>query len=446
MALFRSANSFIGQSVRFQGPVTVTGQLYQWQGPGTNGMIKYWKTPNNSVDTFQPILQQTITAATTNDVPPEINHTQNVTWGVDSINLPIQTSDPRQILMPATASDPTGLSRQKFANKASATSRWINPGNGTGRPSWITGNGANNAHRVFWDRREQAWVRYWNFDVAALIASGNKDSIFYIADTFDYGIDKGLAHKQTINAFRIINATKLPRNLTIASPNPIYLLGEFNITPTVGCHDQTAAEPPGGDYCNALIAGDAFTWLTPKWDNYKRGNLLGCASDSGTLDQGSENALWTMSGSQPELMNGAPYRNGSLPPTDNCGRYAGTVTLNAAIMTGNKATSPSVLPPNNYNSWAFDGGYEGGFQNTIRMLEDWAWTTTVFNGSFVCMWESASRGLRLSGKVYATLPGGYYTNGARVWGFDPRFASLVNMPPATPYLASAPITTWKEVR
>lgn len=438
IALFRAPSVYHWHSLRFQGPVSATGQIYHWMGAGK---IKYRNDPTNSVDTTQPNLGTTITAATASDVPPEINRNRNVRWGVDSLKLPIESSDPRQILMPGAASDPPGLARQKFANKASAASKWINNGTGAGRPSWIKGSWAN-VHRVFWDRREKAWVRYWDFDIAALIASGNTDSIFYIADTFNYGIDKGLAHKQTINAFRIINAATLPRNMTIATPNPVYIQGDFNSKPQVGCYDRTVATPPaGGDYCNAMIASDAITVLSSKWPNYKRGNSSACRERIGHLDQGSENALWTMDNVSPEPLSGPP--SDTFPTSHDCGPYQGDIWVNAALLTGNKAAPLSVLPPNNYSNGVFEGGYEGGWHNTIRFLENLLLSKVYFRGSFVCMWEAQSRGLTLTGKVQSTS---YYTPPERNWGFDPRFRSLVNMPPATPYLASAPITTWKETR
>ncbi|MEK7392896.1 MAG: hypothetical protein AAB214_10040 [Fibrobacterota bacterium] len=442
-ALFRAPVNNPWLNLRFQGPVTATGNVYHWKGLGG---IKYRNSPENGTDTTQPALGTTIKAATSGEVPPEINHARNVMWGGDSLKLPIETADPRQIIMPPSSSDPVGLTRQKLANKASAASTWINPGNGTGRPAWITGNGANTAHRVFWDRREQAWVRYWNFDVAALIASGNTDSVFYIADTFNHGDDRGLAHKQTINAFRIINASRLPRNMTIATPNPVYIVGDFNVSPTVGCYDRSlAAAPPGGSYCNAMIASDAITLLSPKWINYKRGNSFSCNERQGHLDQGSENAQWTMDGVSPEKTNGAPNVDG-LWTMDNCGPFQGSVTVNAALMTGNKAANAAALPPNNYDNGTFENGYEGGWHNTIRFLEELNNSTVNFNGSFVCLWEASSRGLKKSGKIILTLPSGYYLAPVRNWGFDPRFRNLSNMPPATPFLATPPITTWMEKR
>lgn len=446
-AFFRAPNW--GVALRFQGPVTAAGKIYHWMQ--TSGAIKYRITPANSVDTVQPSLGGTITEATASSVPPEVNKTRNVSWNVDPLKLPIETDNPHDILLPSNPSDPVGLSRQKFANKASAASSWINGGTGAGRPSWIRGNAANDSHRVFWDRRELKWVRYWDFDVAALIASGNTDSIFYIADTFNYGNDKGLRDSQTINAFRIVNAARLPRNMTIATPNPVYIVGNFNTQNTPGCYDQSSPPPPGGSYCNAMIASDAITLVSPKWTNYRRGNGAAsgggnCLERSGNLDQGAENPLWVMDSSSPEPMSGAPHSVATT--SDPCGTFMGAITVNAALMTGNKSAPLAVLPPNNYSNDVFENGYEGGWHNTVRFLEDLSNAAVNLNGSFVCMWESSFRGLTVDPgvRVNRTLPGGFYRPPQRNWGFDPRFTDLRNMPPGTPFLASQPFTTWKERR
>lgn len=165
------------------------------------------------------------------------------------------------------------------------------------------------------------------------------------------------------------------------------------------------------------------------------------------MDQGSENPRWTMDASSLEPLSGPPSDT-TRTTAHPCGAFAGNITVNAALMTGNKAAPLSVLPPNNYSDGVFEGGYEGGWHNTVRFLENLMGATVTLNGSFVCMWESAFRGLTTSPNVrmIRTLPGGFYSPPQRNWGFDPRFTNLSNMPPGTPYLASQPFTTWTELR
>jgi hypothetical protein len=42
------------------------------------------------------------------------------------------------------------------------------------------------------------------------------------------------------------------------------------------------------------------------------------------------------------------------------------------------------------------------------------------------------------------IGGGHYSPPTRVWGFDTRFNDLNNMPPGSPFLATAILTNWLE--
>jgi hypothetical protein len=104
-----------------------------------------------------------------------------------------------------------------------------------------------------------------------------------------------------------------------------------------------------------------------------------------------------------------------------------------------------ALSPINYLESDYEDRYEGGWHNTIRFLEDLGSTTVTFNGSFVCMWKAATRGLDTSSTTIS-IKGGHYSPPTRNWGFDPRFKDLNNMPPGTPFLATAIFTNWIERR
>jgi len=168
-------------------------------------------------------------------------------------------------------------------------------------------------------------------------------------------------------------------------------------------------------YCNAMIACDAFTFLTP-----------GAVGAPGSLETDSATPAWTASAepSNSKIGTGTP----------------GTYVLNAAIMTGNRATPATSLPPNISTDAEFEAGYEGGW-HSIRFLEDLGAVTLHFRGSFICMWEAADPGLNRTGKVQNT---NYYSPPGRDWGFDPRFEDLNNMPPATPFLTTSPQLSWSE--
>lgn len=438
-AFFRSPQT-LNDRLHFQGPITAVGTVYHWSGSTMlNCPITYLYSPEvgNSahLENYPSALSDRISPMTSF---PDVRGISNVRWGVERLKLPIDGSLPRDILMPMDPSDPPGLRRQKFDSLAqtkctNCSNRWIN-GVSTARPAWITGP------RVFYDRREKAWVKFWDFSVKDITSN---DSIFYLADLVVMDKDRGSRGDTVINAFRIVNASKLPRNMTIATPNPVYIVGNFNApNPTGRCRpaEMTGTVPDSLKYCNAMIASDALTLVSSLWT----ANDFATRGMFGTLERDFADPYWTpvksMSGQRailtPEPQSGTSHW---VPPTN--------IIVNAAIMTGNKVSAPAALPPANFSNGVFENNYEGGWHNTIRFLEDLTGDTVTFNGSFVCMWSAATPGLNQGpGKVIQTLPGGYYLPPERRWSFDTRFRQLANMPPATPFLATAPNTSFSEVR
>jgi hypothetical protein len=205
----------------------------------------------------------------------------------------------------------------------------------------------------------------------------------------------------------------------------------------------TDSVPDSLKYCNAQIASDAVTLLSSNWSSRGRAAV----GDAGTMEQPYDSASrWTAYVSRVRV--GTRYD--STFANENSSGYAssytsGTIRVNAAILTGNKPTKPSVLPPYNYDEGNYENGYEGGWHNTIRFLENLGGATVVFKGSFVCLWAAETPGLKVSTSDRA-IAGGHYSPPTRIWGFDPRFRILTNMPPGTPFLASAIFTNWIEDR
>jgi hypothetical protein len=92
-------------------------------------------------------------------------------------------------------------------------------------------------------------------------------------------------------------------------------------------------------------------------------------------------------------------------------------TFNTAIVTGNTDTIPGST-------------YSGGFENFPRFHENWANVNCTINGSFVNFWPSQ----------FATAPwgsSGVYVPPSRLWGYDPFFNSVANLPPFTPMIVVA---------
>lgn len=431
---------YSGSVLSFRGPVTASGTIYHWRQSG--GTLRYFYTPDTS-KYLDPSLGTSMTALSSTTKPPMIGGLLNIDDQREKLILPIGGSVPQNLIVLRDSSDADALKKQKFDRMVSPTgsNRWVN-GESPSR-SWITGP------KVFFDRREKRWVKFWDFDIAAYAATGLKDSIFYLADTITMLKDHGQTPDYLLNAFRIVNASRLPRNMTIASANPVYILGNFNLAQTVNpvCapRDYVGTIPDSLKYCNAQIAADAVTLLSPNWTT----RTFALQGMNGSLEHPDTNAVhWTTYVSR--NWNGALWRWDSIYADDPSSGVAGslasgsTVRVNAAILTGNKPARSSSLAPSNTNDTYFDNNYEGGWHNTIRFLENLSGSTVVFKGSFVCLWAASTKGLNQDSTGTPTIRGGYYNPPTRLWGFDPRFRSLNNMPPGTPFLATAIFTNWVE--
>lgn len=441
---------YSGKVLSFQGPVTASGTLYHWRQ--SSAVLRYFRTADTTayMDVTPGSSMEALNASTR---PAAIGGIFNINDHQEKLILPIGGSVPRNLLALRDSSDADALRRQKYDRMVSPTgsNRWVN-GQSPSR-TWITGP------KVFFDRREDRWVKFWDFNVGAYAAAGGRDSIFYLADTICMPRDHGVMQDTLINAFRIVNARYLPRNMTIASANPIYILGNFNLAKAGGpCapRDYVGTIPDSLKYCNAQIAADAITLLdSATWatHDFNDVNTVTTSSSSyvmrGTLERPDTTAAhWTTA-----KLNGAGpavsyyFSELDLPdiPADTIPAST-TVRVNAAIFTGNKPSRLTALAPLNTSESGYENNYEGGWHNTIRFLEDFSKNsgTVVFKGSFVCMWAAASRGLDRDSMGTPTIKGTHYMPPDRRWGFDPRFRSLNNMPPGTPFLATAIFTNWVE--
>jgi len=361
--------------------------------------------------------------------PGAVGGVYNINQGTPQLNLPIGGAVPHDLIKPCNGSEPVALRTQKFdCLVASPADRFVNSRPGTGQPSWITGP------TVFFDRREDRWVKAWTVDVAQMIGP-TSDSIFYLYDSVLMVPDRGKRLDTVIDAFKLVNASPLRHNVSIASGNPIYLDGNFNAaSPGSTCKpvDYQGTVPDSEKYCNAMIASDAFTMLSPSWDN----NNYAAQGMNGTFEQSFFNANW-LTGADAETISG-------YTDVASAGMK---MTLNAAILTGNKPTDSIYLPPlatDNTEPY-FEAHYEGGWHNTIRFLENLSADTVRFRGSFVCMWNETTQGLRMRADsvIWSTR---FFKPPVRNWGYDPRFNDINNMPPGTPFLSTGVYYNWLQTQ
>jgi hypothetical protein len=123
---------------------------------------------------------------------------------------------------------------------------------------------------------------------------------------------------------RLTNGMTLPSaGLTLATPNPLYVLGHYNATTSILGTSNTAPTKP------ASLVADAITILSTAWRDANAGADLGS-------------------------------------------RVASNTTVNAAFLSGIVPTVP--------------GSYSGGVENFPRFLESWSSKTFTYNGSMVVMY------------------------------------------------------------
>ncbi|HEY5044003.1 MAG TPA: hypothetical protein VIK53_18680 [Verrucomicrobiae bacterium] len=264
----------------------------------------------------------------------------------------------------------------------------------------ITGSGSSKATNIiyaysyvtnvsFYDYREGKTVQAVQIDVAKLNSwltnTSATGGIQY--DNLNLGGGAGKGHHinsiyvfnnvtQTpsqLPAVRIVNGQKLPVNgLTVATPQPLYMLGNYNNTTNGSTFSLTV-----GDTTNTVPSAlmcDAITILSGNW------------SDSFN------------------------------PSTPLSSRTPADTVVNAAVYTG-------IVLSNGTH-------YSGGVENYFRLLENWAGNIVTWNGSMTALFPSQYA------TNFWQPTGNYYNAPTRRWGFDLNFTNLNKLPPLTPLVAN----------
>jgi hypothetical protein len=277
-----------------------------------------------------------------------INFMEEHDSGVSTLNLPIGVSNSpaavRQVVeVPDALEDHTGLlGKQRFYNKADMIIRMRSDGTfrvTSGRANAFSAvvpqaqwDPASNSRGFlstgsFYNRREQKTVRSIDININRLrlwsatntVLPSGEVTILYVYDERNHGS----SHQPGV---RLLQGTNLPaRGLTVATPLPIYVNGDYNVpVSALGTHDTGNTKP-------AALIGDAITVLSGNWND---------ANSSANLSS----------------------------------RVAANTTVNAAFLAGIVQTVSCQ--------------YSGGVENFPRFLEDWSGKTFTYNGSMVVMYDS----------------------------------------------------------
>jgi hypothetical protein len=274
--------------------------------------------------------------------------------GVSTLNLPIGTNNSpaavRQVVeLPPTGEDPNSpMGSQRFYNKADLVVLVKDSGT-----TVTSGPRANNCattvpaaeYNQFLDtsltfvnmRESSKTVKTSQIDVAKLATWNNNstNALRRAGVSLPYGGNVAIVYVDdqrsqtsgTEPGVRLVNGqTILPSGLTVATPKPLYVKGNYNApSGALGSHNTSTTLP-------ASLIADAITVLSPNW-----------------VDSKSSQAL--------------SYR------------IATATTVNAAFLAGNVPT--------------VSGSYSGGVENFPRFLENWSNVNFTYNGSMVVMYPSA---------------------------------------------------------
>lgn len=345
-----------------------------------------------------------------------INYNGYVGTNVSAITLPIGTNNTannlRQILYPPPAGESlfSNMGHHRFYNLSqfniiisnNSVSAWIKnidlinlTTNAVASIPWtsLTNFMTTNNVKSFYDQREGAYVGLTQIDIGKYNTWGRTNTTVatILGKSLGFGAvpnDIWIADYRTTNsttglyAIRLTNGAAIPTNnsgLTLATPNPLYVLGNFNVTNsgsglnTLGTTNTTTSMP-------CALYSDALTILSQNW-----------------TDASSTNTYAV--------------------------RMPVNTTVNAAIVAGSVYSTGSGVSQ-----------YSGGAHNFVRLLEYWPGHTLTLNTSLVNLFNSVQAdGLF----IYPGQSGTYYYPPTRQYSHDARFENADYQPPGTPYLTGS---------
>jgi len=188
-----------------------------------------------------------------------------------------------------------------------------------------------NTNVTFYNKREGKTVKTTQLSVSNLkLWSATNASLRSVLGNRDvrsiYIADMRTQTASTESGVKIVEGATLPDlGLTVVTPNPLYVQGNFNATGSdVGKNETLNAKP-------ASLIGDSINVLSTAWSDANSSLALGS-------------------------------------------RKANDTTVNAAFLGG-------IVPSGG-------GNYSGGVENFPRFLEDWGGRILTYNGSMVVMFNS----------------------------------------------------------
>lgn len=234
--------------------------------------------------------------------------------------------------------------------------------------------GVVTTNQVIQDNREAASIKLSSIDISKLETNATTNTPTWSQPTANFNGIIYAYHKNntstTRRGMRLKGGKTIPGSgLTVASNNPVYIQGDYNVGPgTVPSNgvtsDPTTPQSSGYTRAPTSILADAVNILSNNWND----------ANAQSIDPLSV-------------------------------RVATATTVNAAIIAGIVPSSPV----------GGDGTYSGGAENFPRFLEIWGPTTPfTYYGSMIELWKSAQ-------SIGKWGQANVYDPPKRQWYFDTNF-------------------------
>jgi hypothetical protein len=241
-----------GSNLYIDSYVTAAGDLYAGRKPGANIAVGTGNVHIKDADGTYQAMEQSgdwLDSRDSNWVTESQTRwdgrVQDGNHGFQQLNLPLAgIGNPETLIDP----DNGGANPASFENKAglkiidgqayhNSGGVWVNVTASLQAAGAVTTN-------TFYDAREAKWIKSVDVDVQALGTTSYfpPNGILYSATTSTLGGQP---------AVRLVNGAELPKPLTVASVNPVYTQGDYNVT-----NKKAAA-----------ILADAYTILSNNWDD-----------------------------------------------------------------------------------------------------------------------------------------------------------------------------------
>jgi hypothetical protein len=198
---------------------------------------------------------------------------------------------------------------------------------------------------------------------------------------------------------RLINGGSLPNmGMTVATPNPVYIQGDYNSGATTNYSSTAGGTSSAGQLTLTNLPPSDASGAYPSGTSSPTEYASGYTKKSAAV---VADAVTVLSNAWSDGNSTAGLTSGSRNPT--------STTINTAIVAGNVPTTP----PDSSGNVVAGAVYSGGIENFPRLLENWNGSLYLtVHGSFGLLYDSE----QALGAWQQT--GNYYNAPSRRWFYD----------------------------